>query len=235
MLILLSKSITSNNMKNEIKTTLFASLIVAMILPFSSMDGAYAVEQSDLQTKQQKIIDRMFQIEERIAKTSNADRIQVLEDRKQVLLKKLMDNVSHVETVDTTNEDVSNSNQAQTASAGSQYNINIVKKGCNGANQTANIAGVMTNGNSWFTMYHAYPSSLSVGSSPNCTGDNWANNHYVKAKDVFTGVGCQANLNTANIASYSLNCQTPIAGFWVVEVRGDYGTTSMSGYTYVVV
>ncbi len=218
------------------KTILFAGLIAAMILPFSGMQFATAEEeQTDLREKQQKILDKIYKIEERIAKSPNDNRVQVLEDKKQVLLKKLMDNapVSNVGKIIVEGE--SPSNQVQIASAGSQYNINGVENGCNGQNLAWNVAGVMTPGSQWFTMSHYYPPALSIGTDPNCYDDDWDSLHYVKAKDVFSSNGCEGYLITSNQASYSLNCQTPINGLWVVEVRGYYDSQHTSGYTYVAV
>ena len=43
------------------------------------------------------------------------------------------------------------------------------------------------------------------------------------------------HLITAPVTSYWVNCQTPISGFWVVEIIADYELFDQTGYTYVYV
>lgn len=83
--------------KNDIKTVLFASLIVAMILPFSMMDYADAQTNADNTTKNEleivtskmiKVSKKIEKISERIERATNPAIIHVLEMKKQTLITK---------------------------------------------------------------------------------------------------------------------------------------------------
>ena len=149
---------------NKMKTVLFASLVAIMVLPVSMANAEQSLEE-----KQKELVERVQELDDQIAKTWNPSEREKLESERQLLLKEIMDNVSHVPT---SKADVKNNANDGWTMASSQYNINITKKGCDNVNQLANIAGVMTAGSQWFTMYHYYPSIISEGSSPFCNYSN---------------------------------------------------------------
>ncbi len=220
-------------MNNEIKNTkriLLASLIVAMILPFSGMQFAYA---ESLEEKQTKLLDKLAVIEEKIANASSEKQIQKLEAKKQSILEQLFKNVEGNSNEITRQTDDLQSGSAA-ANGQSNFNINGVHKGCDNANETWNYKGTMTTGSGWVSIQQNFPSQLTSGSAPNCSSWDWQSNVYLEIRDLFdSDKGCQGNLITSPVTSYWVNCQTPIQGLWIVKVTADYEFNQVSGYTIV--
>lgn len=225
----------------NVKTLLFASLIVAMVLPFSSIQIAQA--EISFEEKQQRLIDKVIRLDERIA-NNPGDQVKIdrLEAKKQVLLERLFNNV-HAENDDI--KEATTVNTQRHAPNPRSYNnpttpnynifINGVHNGCDNANETWNFKGAATNGSSRLSIVQSFPSELTTGSAPYCASWDWENNVYLQLRNVFNSdEGCHANLITNPSTSYSLNCQTPISGLWIVEVTADYEFHQVTGYTYVV-
>jgi len=117
------------------------------------------------------------------------------------------------------------------------YNINIngAHTGCDGINETWNFKAKATKGSSWLAVVQSFPSELTSGSAPNCSSWDWENNLYIQMKNMFdSDQGCSGNLVTNPSTSYSLNCQTPISGMWIVKITADYEFHQVTGYTFVV-
>ena len=209
-------------MKNITKTTktiLFASLIAAMILPFSGMQFAEAEEQTTMTDDQkQKLINKVQRLENRIAETDNEKVKERLKAKIQVVLKKLFDAVPSSET----EFDKSEKNIGLKSFGGGMITVDGVYTGCNGSNVTWNFAAQTYSSSTWWNVNHYFPNAVSVGSSPNCTGANWDNNLYIESKEIIGERGCHTNLTVGAISSYWLNCQHIMNGLIVTEIKADY-------------
>lgn len=222
------------------KTLLFASLIVAMVLPFSSIQMAEA--ERTFEEKQQRLIDKVIRLDERIANNSD-DQIKVdrLEAKKQKLLERLFNNVND-ENDDTENATIEAPRHApQTRSYNNpttpSYNIfiNGAHKGCDGINETWNFKAAADRGDSRITVMQSFPSQLTTGNAPNCSSWDWQNNLYLHFEDIFVSDRkCMGNLITNPSTSYSIMCGEPLEGFWVVKLTADYEFHQVTGFTYVV-
>lgn len=213
------------------KIILFASLIIAMVLPFSGMNTVYAEE--SLEEKQTKLLDKLTVIEEKIINTYSEKKIQKLEAQKQLIFEELFNNAGEPNNK-ITKYSSEISEEYTNISGTSNFNINGSHKGCDDANETWNFKGTMTGGSSWVSIQQAFPIQLTSGIAPSCSSWNWENNVYLEMRDLFdTDKGCRGNLITAPVTSYSVNCQTPIQGLWIVKVTADYEFNQVSGFTIV--
>ncbi|QLH05976.1 hypothetical protein [Nitrosopumilus ureiphilus] len=123
-----------------------------------------------------------------------------------------------------------------TRQSGSQFNINIVRSGCDGGAETANYKGTLTNGFSTIPIQQSFPSIVTSGTSPNCNTFHWQNNVFLNIQHTGDGSGCVGNLITNPTTSYTILCGTIKAGLYVVYVNADYeANQDMGGYTLVAV
>ena len=77
------------NITNKTKTILFASLIAAMILPFSGMDSAYAVSVEQINTNIQKTMNTIDTVKEKLENTTTDTQKNRLEQRLDKLQERL--------------------------------------------------------------------------------------------------------------------------------------------------
>ena len=215
-------------MKNA-KTILFASLIATMILSFSMADYAEAKEQKMLDDKKQKLIKKVQKLEEQITKTDNETKKERLIAKQQAILKKLFDAVSRSNTEFTKNPTPGTAGQS-----GGTITVDGIYKGCNGSKPNWNFAAKTYSSSTWWNVKHYFPSSISVGTSPNCSGSDWDNNLYVESREIIGEKGCHANLIVSSVSSYWLNCQHIMNGLIVTKVKVDYEDhpKKITGYHY---
>ena len=203
-----------------IKTILFASLIAAMILPFSGMGFAVAEEQTKMSDEQkQHLIKKVQQLEERIAQADDESVKEQLKATQQVILKKLFDAVKPSDTEFTMIEHEDSDTSVQ---SGGLITVDGVYTGCNGSGVNWNFAAQTYSSSTWWNVNHYFPNSISVGTSPNCTGANWNNNLYIESKEIIGEKGCHTNLTVGAISSYWLDCQHIMNGLVVSEIKADY-------------
>jgi len=224
----------------NVKTLLFASLIVAMVLPFSGMQMAQA--EKSFEEKQQRLIDKVIRLDERIA-NNPGDQVKIdkLEAKKQRVLERLFNNVND-ENGETENATVETKrptpqNRSHNNPTTPNYNIfiNGVHKGCDNANETWNFKAAATKGSPLLSIVQSFPSELTSGSAPNCSSWDWENNVYLQFRNMFNSdQGCTSNSITSPSTSYTLNCQTPISGLWIVKIAADYEFHQVTGYTFVI-
>lgn len=237
------------NIKNTIKIIFFASLITAMILPFSGMDMAFAdksdTEKQKIKDKQDTLIKKLLKIEAKQENTKNQKQFDRLELKKQEILAKLYNNVKddiEINTATYSTQEISTESKkyadSKYASSKSTFNINGKHMGCNGVNETYNFKASVYAGSSWLSVQQGFPSKLTSGSGTNCVSYDWEKNLYIKFADTnpFNNKGCETNLITDPVTSYSLNCGVSLNGFWVAEIVTDYeGNKKITGYTYAAI
>lgn len=78
-----------NDIKNKTKIILFASLIAALIFPFSGMDSAYAVSVEQINTKIQNTMNAIDTVKEKLENTRNDTQKYSLEQRLDKLQERL--------------------------------------------------------------------------------------------------------------------------------------------------
>lgn len=206
-----------------IKTILFASLIAAMILPFSGMGFAQA-EMSD--DKKQQLMAKVISLEEKIAQAESESLKESLKAKQQEILKELFDSIPQSDTQFTVGE------PEVTIESGGLITVDGIYTGCNGSGVNWNFAAQTYSSSTWWNVNHYFPNAISVGTSPNCTGANWDNNLYIESKELLSGKGCHTNLTVGAISSYWLNCKHIMDGIVLSEIKADYVgyPTEITGY-----
>ena len=220
------KNITKNT-----KTFLFATLIVAIIIPFSTMDYTVVAEEENMSnSEKQKLIKQVKQLEERITQTTDQSLQDALKEEQQKILKKLFDAVSGSTTEFTVEE---REGQTTTKSGGT-ITVDGIYTGCNDSSVNWNFSARTYSYTTWWNVSHWFPNAISVGESPNCTGANWDNNLYIESVEILTERGCHVNLTVGAISSYWLNCQHIMDGLVVSEIKADYEgyLEEITGYHY---
>ena len=222
------------------KTILFASLIVAMVLPFSGMQSANATHggwgvdhdnptEFNYEERQQNLVDMLADIELRIASGPNDLVIEQMELIKQQILGKLLESSlsenSVLEPMDPYPFDFELSNI--------NFSIEGDHLGCDGQIESWSYEGVLRNGRNLILISQDFPDELTDGVPTECSIIGWTNNIHLAMQPAFFGEGCQGNLVTNSTANYALNCQTNISGLWIVGITFHYDTYTETKYTYV--
>ena len=146
------------------KTILFASLIAAMILPFSGMQFVVAEEQTEMSDdKKQRLINKVQKLEERIAQADDESVKEHLKAKQQAILKNLFDSVPRSDTEFTTveREDIGASTQS-----GGLITVDGVYTGCNGSGVNWNFAAQTYSSSTWWNVSHYFPNAISVTDTP---------------------------------------------------------------------
>lgn len=237
-------------MTYKTKSILFASLIALMVIPISSMsfadpvdfdsleieraesEIAYEIENLTFEEKQYRLISQVLAVQSQMRITSDTTD---LAQQEQELLEELFNNGHDPETSnEATIHSVGDSDPQPRFGGNSNFYMNGKHVGCDEFNETWNFHGTVRIGFPVFSVEQSFPAELTSGSSPGCISSEWERNVYLTLTDTFdTSTGCHANIITDPQTSYSLDCQTPIEGFWVARVTADYEGQQVSGYTLV--
>ena len=196
-------------MKNTTKTILFASLIAAMILPFSGMN--YAVAEEDTEVQDQKKLDvlknRYEKIQAKIDSSSDEKKISEWKDVQTRIIAKAM---AINDKYNTSNAVVAESTLADDAgvssfSSSSYETISITssRTGCDQNSEAASANGYVIYGNDRFYLTHNYANPISTGSFPNCTDQDCDDQLKIYADNVWnTQEGCYGYFS---VSSYGTN------------------------------
>ncbi|RNJ79688.1 MAG: hypothetical protein D9C04_04125 [Nitrosopumilus sp. B06] len=199
--------------------------------PTDYSEGSTNIEPMIDVAEQLLLIDKLYAIEKQISISANSTNIDILESQKQSVLKELFDNVSHVPTTLTTIHD----DVVQGGAVGDSLRFDLAGKyvGCNGSKRTYNAHGFLNSGGNWFRVSHYYPSTISIGTSPNCYGDDWSS-LYIKLQNTLTGRGCENTFDVSNSGSNWFRCTAPIGElFWIAQIKGNYDSRSITNYSYI--
>jgi len=211
-----------NDIQNKTKIILFASLIAALVLPFSGMNYA-AAEMTD--DRKQQLIDKLEKLQERIDDSTNESLKERLDARQQVILEKLFNEIdtsnleaATIATTTTTEENgVSGSTQALTKI----FDAYGTHSGCDGGVEVGNFVGYYSSGATQLTINQYFPAPLTSGDSPNCEEHAWGDNVYINIANVWDGTGCVGNMDVDAVENYQLNCAV-LGGVYVLKVTADY-------------
>jgi len=207
------------------KTILFASLIVAMVLPFSGMNYATA-EMSDVTEK--RLVSTLKALDRMIESATDETTKQALIDRQQTLLENLYEDVKDMERP----EAVKGESKTSTSAEIDLFNLAGVHKGCDNQNETWNFEVDYATGGTWLSVDQWFPTILTTGDSPNCEEHTWKDNVYLDIARWNDNQGCVSNLDVDPVDSYSLNCGVVLYGFYIVSVTADYDGEQTSSYTW---
>jgi len=230
-----------NNFKTKnAKTLLFASLITAMILPFSVMETAYSEEEMETkhQDKLDKLKERYDRIQDRIDRLEKKsdgttdEKIAKLKERQDRILEKAMKinqkyiNTAEIETDVKEKPSASQTQRSHSSSFGS-IDIKRTRIGCDSNTEVSHAYGYVVYGSSSFWLTHNYQNPVSVGNSQsNCIDYDWDDQIKVYADNIWNIYeGCYAYFSLSSYGSNNLICPGDTfdqGEWWYFETTGYY-------------
>lgn len=246
-----------NNMNNKktIKTILFASLIAAMILPFSTMDFATAQEADDRVEKLQSLRSEIANDKEAYTKAQHYDADLAIKrfdlaiafvelenqgkgnsEEAQKIMSQLLETQSGIKYPNVIRND--NHEIGQIHPVGSYtydtYSTNTVTRAdcANQGTDYGSASGSITGyaSSAYLVGTLSYPSNISDGSYPNCTNTNWSDHDmtYVLVGNPF--VGCAQPFFTSSTDTEGGTCNNLQWGdaVLVTVATQKYGSTQFS-------
>lgn len=236
------------------KTILFASLIVAMILPFSGMQSVDATHVNgedhtpdkthlpivlpippqptvyNYEEKQQNLVNMLLAIELRIENARNDTLKENLELIKQRILAKLLEASLYENGAITLMGPFLSGNPV----IDPNFSIEGDHLGCNGEIESWTYEGALANNQPVVLISQDFPNELTSGGPQDCAISAWANNVHLTIQPAFFGEGCQGVLDIESTFDYALDCQNSVtSGLYIVGITFNYANYTETKYTYV--
>lgn len=240
------------------KTILFASVIAAMILPFSGMNFAHADEVNNTEKIQEKqIFNAILEIQEK-ADLARSELRTVLEkdgsDVDRWIAKgKLVEYEDQMAQLNAVLYEVSPTRTTaefapvKTGITGISFDEFIVQYayatswamydsnyGCSGSYQNWNVGGDVNTPTTTTELGISYPSSVSIGLSPWCSGSNW-NNFGFQVDNITQDWSCVANFQVDPTDDFDATCawKTMYSGDQlVITTAGNYDWWTLANTVY---
>jgi len=197
---------------NNIKTILFASLIAAMVLPFSRMQYAEAKQTETIQDLVDKYANEYTELQTKIDNSN--DRVKIQEwinkqldiiDKVEALILEYTGNVADVQVIinSQVNDDVS-----VDGTTSKYFSKSGTQVGCDNNSESWSFYGTIYYDRNYFWMTTNYPSDVSEGSFPECSDKPWGYNLYTETENLFSfgNEKCASNFTIGNYASSKFIC-----------------------------
>lgn len=221
------------------KTILFASLIVAMVLPFSGMQYASALHAGEnnsgiynYEERQQNLVNLLERIEDRIETETNEDR----KDRYELVIQKILAKLHESSAHENGTLEIDNIFPRVNALQDINFTIEGEHLGCNDTVESwSYLVGISARNNNLVRIAQDFPdtfTSASDGSTWTCQELLWGDSIHFTMQPAFFGEGCHGDIDTTQTANYAVDCDIDISGLWIVGITFDYGSYTETKYTY---
>ena len=208
----------------------------------SSDTGAYGLAAPGVDIERQiELANQIADITERISGSSNKTEIRELEKQKLGLIAEGFENISHVPAEEAISVSAIYRGGVAGGSLGGgamgdawSYEIRGTYVGCNGASRSYNTNGLLYPQTKSIRVHHYYPSSVSIGTSPDCRSDEWGSLSLLYT-NFATGRACKINADVSNSDSNWFICSAYRGEIlWFAQSVGVYSYTQIHDTAAIV-